>query len=337
MNGGMQQKGAGEHQVNYLKVDEFGNPHEGYAALDPRLVEIIEGEILEKGSPVTWNDIAGLDFAKKTINEIIILPMLRPDLFKGIRAPPKGVLLFGPPGTGKTMIGKAIASQWKFTFFNISASSLTSKWVGEGEKLVKTLFKLAVIHQPAVIFIDEIDSLLWNRTENENEAGRKIKTEFMVHMGGAGTNEEDRMLIIGATNRPFELDEAVRRRLEKRLYIPLPAKEGRMQFMKTILEKERHSKFEISDDEIYQIVELTKGYSGADLRSLWWEAAFVPIREQTDILNVSSDSIRAVVLPDFIEAINKVKPTVNQSFLYKYIEWNKDFGSYQLTENDIDT
>ena len=333
----MQQKGSGEHQVNYLKVDEFGNPHEGYAALDPRLVEIIEGEILEKGAEVTFNDIAGLDFAKKTINEIIILPMLRPDLFKGIRAPPKGVLLFGPPGTGKTMIGKAIASQWKFTFFNISASWLTSKWVGEGEKLVRTLFKLAVIHQPSVIFIDEIDSLLWNRTENENEAGRKIKTEFMVHMGGAGTNDEDRMLIIGATNRPFDLDEAVRRRLEKRLYIPLPTKEGRLQFVKTILDKEKHSNFQISEEDITKIVELTKGYSGADLRCLWGEAALYPLRENIDILTVSKDSIRAVLLSDFIEAINQVKPSVNQAHLYKFLEWNKDFGSYQLNEDEINT
>ena len=133
---------------------------EKYKNLDPKLVEQIEGEILEKTSDVSWNDIAGLEYAKKTIQEMIILPLIRPDIFKGMRIPPKGVLLFGPPGTGKTMIGKAIAHESKSTFFSVSSSTLTSKWVGESEKMVKTLFALASIHQPSVIFIDEIDSIL---------------------------------------------------------------------------------------------------------------------------------------------------------------------------------
>lgn len=135
--------------------------------LDQKLIESIESEILEAGSTTSWSDIAGLGFAKKTIHEMIVWPMLRPDIFTGIRAPPKGVLLFGPPGTGKTLIGKAIASESGSTFFNISASSLTSKWVGEGEKMVKTLFAVALVKQPSVIFIDEIDSLLCSRAENE--------------------------------------------------------------------------------------------------------------------------------------------------------------------------
>jgi fidgetin-like protein 1 len=342
MNGGGYQTN-GDQTVTYLKVDQFGNPHEGYKALDPRMVEIIEREILDSQQAVGWDDIAGLEFAKKTVKELIILPILRPDIFVGIRAPPKGVLLFGPPGTGKTMIGKAIASQSKSTFFNISASALTSKWVGEGEKLVKTLFKLAVIHQPSVIFIDEIDSLLWSRSENENEAGRKIKTEFMVHIGGAGTNDDDKILIIGATNRPFELDEAVRRRLEKRLYIPLPTYEGRHQFVKNLIEKEsKTTKMDISEDEIDQLVTLTKGYSGADLKSLCTEAALVSVREHiqsdlADIENITASSIRPVVLSDFIVSLKLVKPSVNHNDLNKYLNWNKDFGSYQLEESDIDT
>lgn len=110
------------------------------------MVEIIEGEIIERQPNVTWNDIAGLEFAKKTINEIIIWPMLRPDIFTGMRAPPRGIMLFGPPGTGKTLLGKAIAAQSKATFLSISASTLTSKWVGEGEKMVRTMFAIAAIH-----------------------------------------------------------------------------------------------------------------------------------------------------------------------------------------------
>ena len=129
------------------------------------MVELIEGEILHRKTEVTWDDIAGLEFAKKTIYELLVWPLLNPDLFVGFRAISKGALLFGPPGTGKTMIGKAIAAQSNATFFNISSSALTSKWVGEGEKMVKTLFKMAEIHQPSVVFIDEIDSLLCGRNE----------------------------------------------------------------------------------------------------------------------------------------------------------------------------
>ena len=110
------------------------------------MVELIENEIMEKGVDIKWDDIAGLEYAKKIIHEIIIWPMLRPDIFCGIRAPPRGVMFFGPPGTGKTLLGKAIAAQSKSTFLSISASTLTSKWVGEGEKMVRTMFAIAAIH-----------------------------------------------------------------------------------------------------------------------------------------------------------------------------------------------
>lgn len=129
------------------------------------MVESIEGEIMDRNPNVKWDDIAGLEYAKKIIHEIIIWPMLRPDIFTGIRAPPRGVMFFGPPGTGKTLLGKAIAAQSKSTFMSISASTLTSKWVGEGEKMVRTMFAIAAIHQPSVVFIDEIDSLLSARND----------------------------------------------------------------------------------------------------------------------------------------------------------------------------
>lgn len=118
--------------------------------IEPKMVELIRSEIMDNGPSIGWDDIAGLEFAKTAIQEAVVWPMLRPDIFTGLRRPPKGILLFGPPGTGKTLIGKCVASQSKSTFFSISASSLTSKWIGDGEKMVRALFSVARCHQPAV-------------------------------------------------------------------------------------------------------------------------------------------------------------------------------------------
>ncbi|ONM32358.1 P-loop containing nucleoside triphosphate hydrolase superfamily protein [Zea mays] len=199
--------------------------------LEPRLIEHVSNEIMDRDPNVRWNDIAGLEHAKKCVTEMVIWPLLRPDIFRGCRSPGRGLLLFGPPGTGKTMIGKAIAGEAKATFFYISASSLTSKWIGEGEKLVRALFGVASCRQPAVIFVDEIDSLLSQRkSDGEHESSRRLKTQFLIEMEGFDTGNEQ-ILLIGATNRPQELDEAARRRLTKRLYIPLPSLGNTISFL----------------------------------------------------------------------------------------------------------
>lgn len=159
----------------------------------------------------------------------------------------------------KTLIGKAIANQTGATFFSISASSLTSKWIGEGEASVKTLFAVANYHQPSVVFIDEIDSLLCQRSSDENEATRRIKTEFLVQLDGAGTSSNAQVVILGATNRPQELDEAARRRLVKRLYVPLPDRSSRLLMLKNLLKNNRHI---ISEIEFSTISDRTEGFSG---------------------------------------------------------------------------
>jgi len=174
--------------------------------------QILE-EMLDKSPGVQWDDIAGLAFAKQTLQEAVILPNLRPDLFTGLRSPPKGVLLFGPPGTGKTLLAKAVASESDFCFFSISSSSVTSKYLGEGEKLMKALFEMAREKQPSVLFFDEIDALMSARKDNEHEASRRLKTEFMTQVDGATTGAGDRLLIMAATNLPWDIDEAVLRYL----------------------------------------------------------------------------------------------------------------------------
>lgn len=298
-----------------------------------QLSKIIEREIIHSVEDVKWSQIAGLEHAKRSIKEIVIFPMLRPDIFTGLRGPPKGLLLFGPPGTGKTMIGKCIASQAKATFFSISASSLTSKWVGEGEKLVRTLFEMARKQQPSVIFVDEIDSLLTQRQEGEGESGRRIKTEFLVQFDGASTSSEDRILLIGATNRPQELDEAARRRMVKRLYIALPDEQARTCLISNLLNSPSSQiEHTLSKEDITEIARLLHGYSGADVHSLCKEASLAPIRAIDEMLYEKDPSenllnLRPLVKGDFIAAATQVRASVSEDELDSYSEWNKKFGS----------
>uniref|UniRef100_A0A8C8R646 Fidgetin-like protein 1 n=1 Tax=Pelusios castaneus TaxID=367368 RepID=A0A8C8R646_9SAUR len=294
--------------------------------IEPKMIDLIMHEIMDHGPPVNWDDIAGVDFAKATIKEIVVWPMLRPDIFTGLRGPPKGILLFGPPGTGKTLIGKCIACQSGATFFSISASSLTSKWVGEGEKMVRALFAVARCQQPAVIFIDEIDSLLSQRGDGEHESSRRIKTEFLVQLDGATTSSEDRILVVGATNRPQEIDEAARRRLVKRLYIPLPEASARKQIVTRLMSKEHCS---LREEEIELIVKKSDGFSGADMTQLCREASLGPIRslQSTDIATITPEQVRPISFLDFDNAFRSVRPSVSSKDLELYENWNQTFGS----------
>ncbi|CAM8992285.1 unnamed protein product [Rhodiola kirilowii] len=297
--------------------------------LEPRLLEHVSNEIMDRDPNVRWDDIAGLDHAKKCVTEMVIWPLLRPDIFKGCRSPGRGLLLFGPPGTGKTMIGKAIAGEAKATFFYISASSLTSKWIGEGEKLVRALFGVACCRQPAVIFVDEIDSLLSQRkSEGEHESSRRLKTQFLIEMEGFDSGIEQ-ILLIGATNRPQELDEAARRRLTKRLYIPLPSLEARAWIIRNLLEKD--GLFKLTDDDTNTICKLTEGYSGSDMKNLVKDASMGPLREALrqgiEITKLKKEDMRPVTLQDFEDALREVRPSVSPNELHSYENWNKQFGS----------
>eukprot|EP00891_Asterochloris_glomerata_P000599 jgi/Astpho2/599/e_gw1.00013.73.1_t len=296
---------------------------------------------------VSWEDIAGQDDAKRLVQELVVWPMLNPHLFTGARAPPKGLLLFGPPGTGKTLIGKAIASNIKATFFNISASSLTSKWIGEGEKMVRALFAVAGCMQPAVIFIDEIDSVLSARkSEGEHEASRRLKTEMLVQMEGCSPDSSDRrVLIVGATNRPEELDEAARRRMPKQLYIPLPCAAARRQMVDRLLGGVAS---QLSESERDRLVAKTEGYSGSDMRNLIQEACQGPIRDAVAaatncaaLQHMSEADLRPVMLRDFQVAARAQRASVQTSEVQRYIDYDARHGarytssiSNQVDEDD---
>ncbi|TMW60495.1 hypothetical protein Poli38472_000537 [Pythium oligandrum] len=296
----------------------------GFIKSHPQLAHTILDEVLDRSPGVQWDDVVGLSVAKQILQEAVILPMLRPDLFTGLRSPVKGVLLFGPPGTGKTMLAKAVATESKATFFNISASTLTSKWVGEGEKLVRVLFAMARELQPSVIFLDEMDALLGSRSASEHDASRRIKNQFFTELDGAASSSDERILVMGATNLPQELDEAIIRRMEKRVYVPLPDADGRASLIRHLLHSQKSS---LSRHDLSSIVKATDGYSGSDLKAVCKDAALGPIRELgSRITNVRSEDIRGINAADFHTALQRVRASVSAASIRSVEVWNEEHG-----------
>ncbi|XP_072147787.1 uncharacterized protein [Setaria viridis] len=292
---------------------------------------------------VTFEDIGALENVKETLKELVMLPLQRPELFcKGqLMKPCKGILLFGPPGTGKTMLAKAVATEAGANFINISMSSIASKWFGEGEKYVKAVFSLASKISPSVIFVDEVDGML-GRRENpgEHEAMRKMKNEFMVNWDGLRTKDKERVLVLAATNRPFDLDEAVVRRLPRRLMVNLPDAPNRKKILGVILAKE-----DLGDDvDLDALANLTDGYSGSDLKNLCITAAHCPIREILErekkerILaeaenrpappQCSSSDVRSLKYSDFKHAHEQVCASISSDSnnMNELVQWNDLYG-----------
>jgi SpoVK/Ycf46/Vps4 family AAA+-type ATPase len=287
--------------------------------------EAIEQEILDTSTGVTLDNVVGLLSAKQALYEAVICPAINPSVFRGLRSPPKGILLFGPPGNGKTMIAKAVASQVKATFFNISASVLVSKWSGESEKLVRALFDIAREKQPSVIFIDEIDSILTSRTSNEHEVNRRLKTEFLIAFDGVGSRDQDQVLVMAATNTPDSLDEAVRRRFGRRIFIPMPDALMREEIIKGLFKGEN---FNLSEQEMKEIVSRTEGYSGSDITELCRDVAWSPLRllDSEALRNIQPEAAPVCGFEDFLKSLEIIKPTVDQHSLAKLVEWNELFG-----------
>ncbi|KAL9271991.1 Spastin-like protein [Drosera capensis] len=297
-------------------------PNREAGGRDPKLEEMINTLIVDRSPSVKWDDVAGLEKAKQALFEMVILPTQRRDLFTGLRRPPRGLLLFGPPGNGKTMLAKAVASETQATFFNVSASSLTSKWVGEAEKLVRTLFMIAIEKQPSVIFFDEIDSLMSTRMANEHDASRRLKSEFLVQFDGVSSNPDDLVIVIGATNKPQELDDAVLRRLVKRIYIPLPDESVRRLVLK---QKLKGQAFSLPSSDLERLVTET---NGSDLQALCEEAAMMPIREHgSNILKVKANQVRPLRYEDFQRAMSVIRPSLQKSRWVELERWNEEFGS----------
>lgn len=327
-----------------------------------KLQSKLEGAIIIEKPDVKWSDVAGLDGAKEALKEAVILPIRFPHLFTGKRIPWKGILLFGPPGTGKSYLAKAVATEANnSTFFSVSSSDLVSKWLGESEKLVKNLFELARQHKPSIIFIDEVDSLCSSRSDNESESARRIKTEFLVQMQGVGS-DNDGILVLGATNIPWVLDSAIRRRFEKRIYIPLPDEQARAIMFKLHLGSTSHC---LTEEDFKKLAAETDGYSGADISIIVRDSLMQPVRQvQTathfkrvrgpspkdpsvivdDLLTPCSPGDPAaiemswmevdgdklyeppVTMKDMVKSLATTRPTVNEEDMTKLEKFKEDFG-----------
>lgn len=285
-----------------------------------------------RGSPdVKWETIKGLENAKRLLKEAVVMPIKYPKYFTGLLSPWKGILLFGPPGTGKTMLAKAVATECNTTFFNISASSVVSKWRGDSEKLVKVLFELARHNAPSTIFIDEIDAIISQRGEahSEHEASRRLKTELLIQMDGLmKTNEL--VFVLAATNIPWELDGAMLRRLEKRILVPLPEPEARRAIFEELLPS-------VPDKEKLPydlLTEKTEGFSGSDIRLLCKEAAMQPLRrimvflekEHEVLLEDELPKVGPITREDVVTALKNTRPSAHLH-AQRYEKFNSDYGS----------
>ncbi|KAG9155721.1 hypothetical protein Leryth_003983 [Lithospermum erythrorhizon] len=258
-----------------------GGGGEGDDGEKEKLKAGLNSAIVREKPNVKWSDVAGLESAKQALQEAVILPVKFPQFFTGKRRPWRAFLLYGPPGTGKSYLAKAVATEADSTFFSISSSDLVSKWMGESEKLVSSLFQMARENAPSIIFIDEIDSLCGQRGEgNESEASRRIKTELLVQMQGVGHND-DKVLVLAATNTPYALDQAIRRRFDKRIYIPLPDPKARQHMFKVHLGDTPHS---LTESDFEDLARKTEGFSGSDISVCVKDVLFEPVRKTQDAM-----------------------------------------------------
>jgi len=338
---------------------QLNTEDDGLDSETKKLRATLASVILSEKPNVSWDDVAGLDGAKESLQEAVFLPIRFPHMFTGKRTPWRGILLYGPPGTGKSYLAKAVATEAKSTFFSVSSSDLVSKWQGDSERLVKNLFQLARESKPAIIFIDEIDSLASSRNESESEGSRRIKTEFLVQMNGVG-HDDTGVLVLGATNIPWQLDNAIKRRFEKRIYIPLPGTEARRRMFEIHV---GNTPCQLTPKDYRTLADKTDGFSGSDISTIVRDALMQPVRKvisathfkqvaNPDTENgepkkwtpcspgdpkavekawslIGSDELLEPPLriADFLKSLDNTRPTVTQADIAKHDKWTMESGN----------
>ncbi len=296
-------------------------------APDEEKDKLIDSLIVSQKPDTDWNHIGGLEELKQEIKEAIVLPFVRgkPMYVKA----PRTILLYGPPGTGKTLLAKASCNTLNATFFEARISSLLSKYFGESNKLINALFAKAKKMQPSLIFMDELDSIAVSRDSNVDESTRRVLGQLLTEIEGFNTNQQDTILIMGATNKPWDLDDAIVSRFQKKIYVPLPDLVARKIILQIHLEGADISRIDLS-----RLAERTEGFSGRDISNLCQEAIIKMVRETNPNLEnltvreLESYSLghRPLTEEDFEEAFSKIKPSAQAGSIEKYEEWKRQFG-----------
>jgi len=281
--------------------------------------------ILSEKPNVKWEEVVGLDNAKRAVKEAIVYPVQRPDLFP--LGWPRGILLFGPPGCGKTLLAAAVATEIDAGFLSIDAASIMSKWLGEAEQNVAKLFgsvrKSAQEGKPAIVFIDELDSLM-GKHSNEVGGEVRVRNQFLKEMDGIVDKGKDlHVYVIGATNKPWDLDWAFIRRFQKRILVPLPDHHTRLMMFKLYTS---HLKL-ATDVDLHELARISEGFSGSDIRDVCQSAQLKTIGEffESGQANDKLAKPRFLTMDDFRQILEERKPSVSLDMLALYNRWFEAF------------
>ncbi|KAJ7836399.1 P-loop containing nucleoside triphosphate hydrolase protein [Mycena olivaceomarginata] len=299
---------------------------------DPELEKLrgaLSQAIVSEKPNVKWDDVAGLEGAKASLKEAVILPIKFPHLFTGKRTPWRGILLYGPPGTGKSYLAKAVATEAKSTFFSVSSSDLVSKWQGDSERLVKQLFELARESKPSIIFIDEIDSLAGSRNEGESEGSRRIKTEFLVQMNGG-------VLVPRRDEHPVAARQLPSSGASRSAYTSRsPVPEARRHMFELHVGE---TPCEMAPKDYRVLADQTEGFSGSDISIIVRDALMQPVRKVLGATHfkrtedwgedIESDELLEppLRLADFLKSLATTRPTVTESDIKRHDEWTRESG-----------
>ncbi len=312
-------------------VDPQASPSEQRTSIDRKKQDDFEDLILKEKPNLSWKEVIGLDDAKSALRESIVYPTKRADLFP--LGWPRGLLFYGPPGCGKTILAAATASEIDGYFVNVDAASMMSKWLGEAEKNVSKLFKMAHAlnekeGKPVILFIDEVDSLLGSRN---SEIGGEIRTknQFLSEMDGVNSKGKDvKLYVIGATNKPWSLDWPFLRRFQKRIYVSLPSLEARQNLFDLYtapLKKDMRIK-------THELAKLFEGYSASDIKDVCQSAQLKAVHELFDS-TAYQEPVQGQELPqpknltmlDFRQIKTQRKPSVSMEMIRAYYKWSEDF------------
>jgi SpoVK/Ycf46/Vps4 family AAA+-type ATPase len=321
-------EGKAEQVTNRKPIKKDGEPHEGSPS-EEEYKSRIESLIVKPEA--TWEEIAGQEKVKQMMMETIVVALMnKPESIK----PRERILLFGPPGTGKTKLAEAAAGSLQATFINVQKENLTNKYFGESSRIVSTLYSVARERAPAIIFIDEIDSLTPSRDLNENDATKDMISTLLVELDGLAYKKSKKFILtLAATNKPWSLDNAVLSRFTRRINVTLPNVEDSSEIIKKSTKGLDISKLDLMG---FATTCVEKMYSGRDIFNLCLEAIMYMVREENNIIELASLSpeklikmdlkTRPLAMKDFQSAFENIKTPLSKRELERYDQWGKDFG-----------